>query len=133
MRFSKLSAVLIFVCFGIQSRAQAQTQSQASAPEQKEQKLAVTGKLVRQMAIGAESTGWAIEFDPAITIEDKQVHSLQVSYSNSSKLEKLENKQVKASGKLGHKQGVETGQQPVLEIASIKEVKTPAADKPSTY
>jgi hypothetical protein len=133
MRFSKLSAVLIFVCFGIHSRAQAQTQSQASSPEQKEQKLAVTGKLVRQMAIGAESTGWAIEFDPAITIEDKQVHSLQVSYSNSSKLEKLENKQVKASGKLGHKQGVETGQQPVLEISSIKEVKPPAADKPSTY
>jgi hypothetical protein len=131
MRIAKLSAVLIFVCFGISLWAQAPAQSQT--PQQKEQKLAVTGKLVRQMAIGAESTGWAIEFDPAITIDDKQVHSLQVSYSNSSRLEKLENKQVKASGKLGHTQGVETGQQPVLEISSIKEVKPPAADKPSSY
>jgi hypothetical protein len=133
MRFAKLSAILIFVCFGISLWAQTPAQSQTPAPAQKEPRLAVTGKLVRQMAIGAESTGWAIEFDPAITIEDQQVHSLQVSYSNSSKLEKLENKQVKASGKLGHKQGVETGQQPVLEISSIKEVKPPAANKPSTY
>ena len=131
MRIAKLTAVLIFVCFGISLWAQTSAQSQA--PEQKEPKLAVTGKLVRQMAIGAESTGWAIEFDPAITIEGKQVHSLQVSYSNSSKLEKLENKQVKASGKLGHKQGVETGQQPVLEIASIREVKPQSADKPGNY
>jgi len=128
MRFAKLSAVLIFVCFGISLWAQTPAQSQAP-----EQKLAVTGKLVRQMAIGAESTGWAIEVDPAITIDDKQVHSLRVSYSNSSRLEKLENKQVKASGKLGHKQGVETGQQPILEISSIKEVKPPAADKPGNY
>jgi hypothetical protein len=133
MRLARISAVFVLVFLGIGLRAQARTQSQASGPEQKEQKLAVTGKLVRQMAIGAESTGWAIEFDPPITIEDKQAHSLQVSYSNSSKLEKLENKQVKASGKLGHKQGVETGQQPVLEISSIREVKPPAADKPSSY
>jgi hypothetical protein len=132
MRFAKLSAVLIFVCFGVHLGAQTPAQPQAQAPAQKEQKLTVTGKLVRQMAIGAESTGWAVEF-PAMTIEDKQVHSLQVSYSNSSKLEKLENKRVKASGKLGHKQGVETGQQPVLEISSIKEVKAPAADRPGNY
>jgi len=133
MRIAKLSAVLIFVCFGISLWAQTPAQSQSPAPEQKEPKLAVKGKLVRQMAIGAESTGWAIEFDPAITIEDNQVHSLQVSYGNSSKLEKLENKQVKAIGKLGHQQGVETGRQPVLEISSIKEVKPPAADKPGNY
>jgi hypothetical protein len=131
MRFARISTVLVLVFLGIGLRAQPQTSPQA--PEQKEQKLTVTGKLIRQMAIGSESTGWAIEFDPAITIDDKQVHSLQVSYSNSSKLEKLENKHVRASGKLGHKQGVETGQQPVLEISSIKEVKPPTADKPGNY
>jgi hypothetical protein len=131
MRFAKLGAVLIFVCFGVYLRAQ--TPAQPQAPAQKEQKLTVTGKLVRQMAIGAESTGWAIEFDSTITIDDKQIHSLQVSYSNSGKLEKLENKPVKASGKLDHKQGVETGQQPVLEISSIKEVRPPQPDKPGNY
>ena len=59
------------------------------------QKLTVTGKLVRVMAIGAESTGWAIEMGSAITIDNKQVNSIQVRYHSASKLEKLTNKQVR--------------------------------------
>ena len=114
LRFAHWSAVLILLLFGASVRAQ--------SPEQK---LTAAGKLVRVMAIGAESTGWAIELSPAITIGDKQVSSLQVRYRRAGKLEKLENKQVKANGKITHQQGVETGTQPVLEISSIKEVKTP--------
>jgi hypothetical protein len=89
-----------------------------------EPKFSVTGKLVRVMAIGGESTGWAIELNPAITEGEKQVSSLQVRYRRAGKLEKLANKQVKATGKITNRQGVETGAQPVLEISSIKEVKT---------
>jgi len=86
-----------------------------------DQKLTVAGKLVRVMAIGAESTGWAIEMGSAITVDDKQINSIQVRYR--SKLEKLANKQVRASGKLVRRQGAETGEQPVLDISSIKEAK----------
>ena len=92
-----------------------------------DQKLTVVGKLVRVMAIAAESTGWAIEMGSAITIDDKQVNAIQVRYHSASKLEKLTNKQVKASGKLVRRQGVETGEQPVLNLSSIKEAK--AADE----
>jgi len=47
------------------------------------------------MAIGAESTGWAIEMGSAITVDDKQVNSIQVRYRSAGKLEKLTNKQVR--------------------------------------
>lgn len=84
-----------------------------------EQNIILTGKLVRAMAIGGESTGWVLELEAATTIDGKQVNSIQVSYHKTGKLEKLENKRVKATGKLGHRHGVETGERPVLEVSSI--------------
>jgi heat shock protein HslJ len=92
-----------------------------------EQEISVTGKLTRMMAIGAESTGWVIELDPSIAIGGKQLDSIQVRYSKTKKLEKLANKHVTATGKLGQQTGVETGEQPVLSISSIKEAKGTAA------
>jgi len=41
-----------------------------------DQKLTLVGKLVRVMAIAAESMGWAIEMGSAITIDDKQVNAI---------------------------------------------------------
>jgi hypothetical protein len=89
----------------------------------REQEITVTGKLVRVMAIGGESTGWAIDFESPTLIGGKRVNSIQVSYRKTGKLEKLENKSVKASGKLTYRQGVETGEQPVLDVSSMKEAK----------
>jgi heat shock protein HslJ len=97
------------------------------AAQSPEKKITVTGKLTRVMAIGAESTGWSVEFDSATTIEGKPLHSIQIRYGTTARLEKLANKQVTATGKLTHFHGVETGDQPVLEVSSIKEVKTPPA------
>jgi heat shock protein HslJ len=50
-----------------------------------------------------------------------------VRYFKTRKLEKLANKHVAATGLLGQKTGVETGEQPVLNISSIKEAKAAAA------
>ena len=83
-------------------------------------KLRVTGKLTRVMAIGGESTGWAIEFDSETTIDGKQLHSLEVA-GPTDQFEKLENKKVAARGKLTYKRGVETGDRPILNVSSIKE------------
>ena len=116
MGFAQRTGLLILVLVSVGANAQ--------SPDQK---LTVVGKLVRVMAIGAESTGWAIEMGSAITIDDKRVNSIQVRYHSASKLEKLTNKQVRASGKLVRRQGVETGEQSVLNISSIKEAK--AADE----
>jgi len=113
MRIARLGTGLILVLVGVCLQAQ--------LPEQE---ITVTGKLVRAVAIGGESTGWALDLDAPTNIGGKQVSSIQVSYRRASKLAKLENKRVKASGKLAQRQGVETGEQPVLDVSSIKPAKT---------
>ncbi|MGB9244073.1 MAG: hypothetical protein WCC03_12020 [Candidatus Acidiferrales bacterium] len=95
-----------------------------NAQEQKPQEqITVTGKLGRVMAIGGESTGWSIHLDHPMTVKEKEVDSLEIDYAKTRKLEKLENKEVKASGKLTHHHGVETGERLVFEVISIQEVK----------
>ena len=90
------------------------------------QKMTVTGKLTRVMAIGGESTGWAIQLDSEAAIDDKQVHSIEVDSRKTKRLEKLENKHVEATGLLSHRHGVETGEQIILVISSIKEARASA-------
>jgi hypothetical protein len=96
----------------------------------KSDKLTVMGKLSRVMAIGAETSGWAIDLNPVLTVNGKQVSSLEVKSSNPKKLEALENKKVKATGTLSNAVGVETGERPVLTLTSIKEIKERAAKDP---
>ena len=97
---------------------------QAAAREPKP--ITVTGKLVRVMAIGGESTGWAIQLESEIAIEGKEANSIEVDYHKTANLEKLENKRVKASGNLARRPGVETGERPVLVVSSIEKVKPTA-------
>jgi hypothetical protein len=96
----------------------------AHAQEEKPQEeITVTGKLGRVMAIGGESTGWSIHLDHPVTVKEKEVDSLEIDYAKAKKLVKLENREVKASGKLEHRHGVETGDRLVFEVSSIREVK----------
>lgn len=113
MRIARRSMWLLLGLFGLSLPSQTRAQT-----------IAVTGKLVRMMVVGAESTGWAIEFDSPKTINGKQMGSIQVSYANAAKLDKLAEQRVRATGKLSHRHGVETGEQAVLEISSIKRAKT---------
>jgi hypothetical protein len=89
---------------------------QAQTPEPQK---TVTGKLGRVMAIGGESTGWAIQLDSETSIDGKRVDSLEVDDSNSERLEKLADKHVKATGTLSHRKGVETGERLVLVVSSM--------------
>jgi hypothetical protein len=113
MPIQRLAATLILMLFC--SSLNAQTPSQ----------MTVTGKLVHVMAIGGESTGWAIQLESQTTIDSKQVDFIEVDYSESKKLKELADKRVKAKGTLSHRHGVETGDRPVLDISSIKEAKPP--------
>jgi heat shock protein HslJ len=105
-----MGLILAFVC----GRAWAQTE---------EHVVTVTGRLTHVMAIGAESTGWMIEFETETSINGKRMSSIEVASRKTKRLEVLENKRVTASGKLSHRHGVETGERTVLEITSIREVK----------
>ena len=113
MRIVRIASVVVLVFSGACVQAAPQTQT----------KMTVTGTLTRAMAIGGESTGWSIQVDPEITVDGKPVHSIEISYKDAQNLEKLKDKRVKATGKLAHKHGVETGDRAVLEVSSIKESK----------
>jgi len=99
---------------------------QAQTPEQK---LTVTGKLSRAMAIGGETTGWVIQVESEINVDGKQVDSIELDYHKTSKLEKLQNRRVQVVGTLSHRQGVETGDRTVLVASSIREAKATAQPK----
>jgi hypothetical protein len=96
-----------------------------------EQNIDVTGKLVRAMAIGGESTGWILELESTTTIDGKQVNSIQVSYRKTGELEKLENARVRVTGKIARRHGVEMGEHLVLDVSSIKEIKATAQKAPA--
>jgi hypothetical protein len=113
MRFARLTAFLALLLF-----LPVPNPSQPNSD-----KLTVMGKLTRVMAIGGETSGWAIDLNPVLTVAGKQVSSLEVKSSSAKKLEPLENKMVKATGKLSNAVGVETGDRPVLTLSSIKEIK----------
>ncbi len=120
MLVARLSSAVILAFFCVCSQAQEQAQ-----------KITVTGTLNRAMAIGGESTGWAIQLEPETAIEGKQVSSIEVDYPKTARLEKLNGKRVTATGTISHRQGVETGDRAVLIISSIKETKATTQPGPA--
>ena len=110
MRIARIGTGLVLLLFSICVYATTRPQT-----------MTVGGKLTRVMTIGGESTGWAIQLDSEVAVDGKQVNSLEVDYPKLTKLEKLENKHVEATGSLSHRQGVETGERTVLVVSSIKE------------
>ena len=91
-----------------------------------------TGKLVKVMAVGAETTGWAIQFENEVSFGGNGVHSIDVE-GDVKKFGKLENKKVTVKGMIVHRSGVESKDRMVFVVQKIKEWKAPAADRPSNY
>ena len=121
MKFARLSTGVILILVGVPLRAQTQQQAQPT-----QEGLTLTGKLVRAMAMGGESTGWVLELESPARIDGKLASAIQVDYGKTDVLEELANKRVRVSGELTHRHGVETGEQPVLKASSIREAKTGA-------
>jgi hypothetical protein len=111
MRLARLFGTLVFVVLCV-TPAQAQSE-----------RLTVTGKLTRVLAIGAETSGWVIQLESERTIDGKHVSSIEVQSANLKQLETLENQTVKANGMVAHVDGEETGPRLVLTISSIKAIK----------
>lgn len=117
MRLARITACVALVLFCLAAPNRITCQSDKS------DKISVTGKLTRIMAIGAETSGWAVELNPPFSVNGKQVTSIEIVTADSKKLESLENKIVKATGTLSNASGVETGERPVLNLSSIKAAK----------
>jgi hypothetical protein len=91
-----------------------------------------TGKLVKVVAAGAETTGWAIQFEDEMSFGGKGTHSIEVE-GDAKKLGKLENKKVTAKGAIVHRSGVESKDRMVFVVEKIKEWKAPQGERPSNY
>lgn len=112
MNIRQIIAGALFFLFSLSAQAQ-------TTPK----KITVTGKLTRMMAIGGESTGWAVQFDARTSVEDKPEGSIEVKFSDPKLAEKYVDKRVKVTGTIAHRHGVENGNVVVLEVISIKSAK----------
>jgi hypothetical protein len=91
-----------------------------------------TGKLVKAMAVGAETTGWEIQFEKEVSFGGNAVHSIEVE-GDAKKFGKLENKKVTVKGMIVHRPGTERKDRMVFVVQKIKEWKAPVAERPSNY
>jgi hypothetical protein len=91
-----------------------------------------TGKLVKVMAVGAETTGWAIQFEDEVSFGGKGTHTIEVE-GDVKNFGKLENKKVTVKGTIVHRPGAERKDRMVFVVQKIKEWKAPAAERPSSY
>jgi hypothetical protein len=85
--------------------------------------ITVIGTLVQVAGIGAETTGWAIKLDSAKEFEGKRLKSLEVS-GELRELTRLENKRVKASGKIVIRHRTERGEWLVLVVGTMQQEKS---------
>lgn len=74
------------------------------------EEVSVTGMLVRRVAIGGETTGWAVELDLPLVIRGKTLNLVEIDL-DSMKINAapFENERVKVEGKLVKRYGVERG------------------------
>ncbi len=80
--------------------------------------ITVTGKLIRIMAIGAETTGWAIDLDEPRQIEGQKATRLEIDPAGF-KVADFENRRVEVVGLLERRAGVERKEYLVLVVRKI--------------
>ena len=81
------------------------------------------GKLVRVVAIGGETTGWAVRLDLERQIGDTTVRQVEVDPGPSKvSLESFQDKQVEITGTLTWRRGVERKKYPVVILETIHEL-----------
>jgi hypothetical protein len=92
-----------------------------SASAEEAQMLKVTGKLMSVVAIGGETTGWAIDLDSPFEVDGESVTRLEVDH-DTNRYAKFENQRIEAIGKLVFINGVERGKRRVLEVTEIRQL-----------
>ena len=96
-----------------------------SQKEGEQETITVTGKLARVVAIGGETTGWAVKLDSPLEVEGKKLGRIEVDAgSNGENISALEDKHVQVTGTLEKRHGVERGEYWVITAKKIEEVKS---------
>jgi hypothetical protein len=98
----------------------------------KPKRLTVTGKLMQLPATSSDSAGWALQLNPVITVDGRQLSNLEIETPHPQKLESLQDEFVQASGSLSITIAESSGERPILKLSSIRTVKynNPDSEKP---
>ncbi|MHB8174226.1 MAG: hypothetical protein ACYDFU_07180 [Nitrospirota bacterium] len=81
--------------------------------------LKLTGTVRRVMAIGGETTGWALVLDFETAADGMVFREIELD-PGDTKMEQYKNQHVEVTGTLFDKTGVERGKYTVFQIRSIK-------------
>jgi hypothetical protein len=96
-----------------------------SQKEGGQETVTITGKLVRILAIGGETTGWAVKLDSPLEVEGKKLSQIEVDAGDKrEKISELEDKYVQVTGTLEKRHGVERGEYWVIAVKEIQEIKS---------
>ena len=79
----------------------------------------VTGKLIRTVAIGGETTGWAVDLDEPRQIGGKRLTRIEIDPAGE-KVGDFENRRVVIAGTLEKRSGVERGEYWVIVVKEIR-------------
>ena len=83
----------------------------------------IVGKLQRVVAVGGETTGWAIQMEAEQKIGNIRLKQIEVDPApRKIQLGGFLNKRVEVTGRLISRQGVERGERPVIVIETIQEL-----------
>ncbi|MFB3885973.1 MAG: hypothetical protein ACE144_12150 [Thermodesulfobacteriota bacterium] len=84
--------------------------------------ITITGKLVRVVAIGSETTGWAVELDSPLEADGKKRNRIEID-PDGKKIDGLNNKRVEIVGTLQKRSGIERKEYWILMVNKIQEIK----------
>ncbi len=85
--------------------------------------VTVTGKLVKIVAIGGETTGWAVDLDSPLEVDGKKLNRIEID-PNRKKIGGFNNKRVEVLGTLLKRSGIERKEYWVLMVNKIQEINT---------
>ena len=81
------------------------------------------GKLVRVVAIGGETTGWAVRLDSERQVGEVTIRQVEVDPApRQVRLESFQDQRVEITGTLTWRRGVERKKYPVVIIETIREL-----------
>lgn len=81
--------------------------------------LTVDGFLTRVAGIGGESTGWGLMLDTPLVVNGETINLLEINF-DPERWPEFEEHDVRATGRLAFRSGVERGRWPVLQVETME-------------
>ena len=90
-------------------------------PKEEPKTVIVTGKLVKIVAIGGETTGWAVDLDSPIEVNGEKLNRIEID-PKEKKIDGFKDKRVEVTGTLEKRYGIERGEYWVIVFQKIREL-----------